>query len=234
MTISTQALITEGCARLGWPDTDSPKRARVLAAINEGERFIGQPFSVLYLQRKYSFTIGNSASSVAMPTSPAVDYGKAMSLRIVGQPGYLRYVPADRFVVGAMASYYDVGEDYPAVWTFMRDASGTMTIYVDPANTSGGNLTFELTAQQAVADLTDSSSNFSLLPDGYELTLLLGRAEAQIRRQLSRPDWKSKQDEFDDMLQAFYMSQRTTKTQPKTDAETVQRKRDDVELAPEA
>jgi hypothetical protein len=231
MTTSVQLLINEGLARVGWAD-EPAKRARFLAALNESERFIPAPGSFIYLTRKYPLTIANTASSVGMPTG--VDYGKAMSLRIVGQPGYLKYVPADRFMVSAIATYYDVGEDYPAVWTVMRDASGTMTIYVDPANSSGGNLTFELTAQQAVADLVDTTSSFSLLPDGYEWTLLLRRAEAQIRRQLSRPDWKAVQDEADELLQIFYTAQRTSKAWSATDAEAVSRKRDDVELAPEA
>lgn len=228
MATDIAALITEGCSRLGLDTVTAGHRARVLAALNEAERFISQPGSFLYLQKKYSVTLNSAASSVPLPTSPAIDFGKSMSLRIIGEPGYMTYVSPDRFMTKAGASFYALRNDRPAAWTLMRDASQVLTIYVDPANTTGGNLTLELTAQMAVTALVDSGSNFSLLPDGYELTLLLGRAVAQVKWQLDRPDWKPKQDETDQLLQLFHAGQRVSKAFTTTDPESVQRKQDEA------
>lgn len=235
MADHVQRLIDEGLNRLGWA-SDSAHRNRYLDKLNESEREIAQPGSFLYLQRLYSITLANNAVSAPLPTSPSVpniDFGKSMSLRIVSEPGYLTYYAPDRFRVGSASSYYALRNDRPSAWTLERDTSSVLTIFVDPANTTLGNLTLELSAQMAVTTLTDANTSFSLLPDGYEWTLLLGRAEAKLLGELDRPFYQAKKADNDALLQAFYSGQRTQKKFPQTDPETERRKADEDLLDPE-
>jgi len=234
MATSIQALITEVLRRIGLSTANADNRARALAKANEGERHIAQPGSFLYLSRLYAITLNNLASSIPMPTSPSIDFGKSMSLRIVGEPGYLDYYPHDRFRTGAISSFYALRNDRPSTWSFWRSANGIMTMYFNPANSVGANLSLELVAQQAVQPLIDDTISFSLLPETYEETLLAGFMEAKLRYELSRPGWKDKQDEFDELLEIFYTGQRTSKEEPHTDNEAALRKRADVETDPEA
>lgn len=234
MATSIQAIITQVCSRLGVSSAPASNRARGLEFANEGERLISQPGSFLYLSKRYPLILNNNAESIAMPTSPAVDYGKSMSLRIVGEKGYLTYYPHDRFMTGAVSSFYALRNNQPACWTFARDAAQVMTIFLNPKNTTGGNLSLELTAQMTVAALVDTPASFSLLPEGYELTLLAKYMEAEWGRVLSRPGAARVREEFDELLEIFYAAQRTSKEHAGTDTEASQRKQADVELHPEA
>jgi hypothetical protein len=224
MSTSVDKLISELEYRLGWAD-DAAHRLRCLNAINEAELFIAQQGSFLYLSCDRALSLANNTSSVAMPSGPLIDYGK---LAVVADDvGVLSYQPADTFYTAPLATFYSLRNTRPAVWRFGRDNSNALAIFfrgaTSPANTTGGSLAYTITYQQIPVALTDDAGSFSLLPSGYADTLLLARAEAELRRIMRSIGWEKKASEFSEQLTPFYAGQRTSKEEARTDPEVQQR-----------
>lgn len=224
MSTSVDKLISELEFRLGWPD-DAAHRLRCLNAINEAELFIAQQGSFLYLSCDRSLSLPNNASSVAMPSGPLVDYGKLAV--IADDVGVLAYQPVDTFYTVPMATFYSLRNTRPSAWRFGRDGSNAPAIFfrgtTSPANTTGGTLSYTITYQQIPVALADDPASFSLLPSGYADTLLLGRAESELRRIMRSAGWEKKAQEFTEQLTPFYAGQRTSKEEARTDPEVQQR-----------
>lgn len=224
MSTAVSTLIARLEYLLGWPD-DSAHRLKCLDAINEAELFIAQQGSFLYLSCDRALSLPNNASSVAMPSGPLIDYGK---LAVVADDvGVLSYQPVDTFYTAPMATFYSLRNTRPAAWRFGRDGANALAIFfrgtTTPANTTGGTLAYTITYQQIPVALVDDPASFSLLPSGYADTLLIARAEAELRRIQRSVGWQAKAQEFTDQLTPFYAGQRTSKEEARTDPEVQQR-----------
>jgi len=231
MPLSVDKLINRLEYDLGWPD-DVPHRAKALDFLNDADRYIAKQASCLYLNVTRPIVLASTASTIAAPTNPGWDYSKAATLE--DDIGVLRFLPRDRFKSGAVATAYSIRNTRPAVWTIGFDITQALFLFFDPANTTGAGITYNFSHQRVVTDLADNAGSFSLLPDGDEVTLLLGRAVAEARRILGRAGWQQKQEEVSAQLAVFYDGQRMTKEQPQTDMETQQRKQFDVATSPDA
>lgn len=224
MSTSVDLLVSQLEYLIGWPD-DAAHRVRCLKALNDAEQFIAQQGSFLYLSRDMQLSLPNNASSVAIPTGPNIDYGKLAV--IADDVGVLTYKPVDQFYTFPLATFYSLRNTRPAVWRWGRDSANAITIYfrgpTSPANTTGGSLAYTFTYQQIPAALIDLNTSFSLLPEGYADTLLMARAEAELRRIQRSIGWEKKGQEFIDQLTPFYAGQRTSKEEARTDPEVQQR-----------
>jgi len=219
---------------MGWGD-DAAHRAKCLDALNEAERYIATQGSFIYLSKQTTITLVNTPGSndfLPVPTSPAMDYGKFAVIR--DATGILTYLPPDQFPNGGIGTAYLLRPLVPAVWTLGLDSGSVPSFFFYPANTSVGSVAYTLRYQRAVTDLTDAGNSYSLLPEGYEQTLLIRRAEADLRRTLNRKNWDMLMGEFDKQISSFYNGQRTSKESSKTDNEVAQRKQFDTQTGPDA
>lgn len=216
---SVATLITDLCTRMGWSSTDSTARADALRQLNIEERRISQPYSMLYLQvvDTTSVALANTASSVTLPTC---DFGKPLT--IVG----LQFREIDALHEADDDTYGDYQSTRPGFWSVANTTATppVPTIYFSRANTTGSTITYTSIYQRIVAALTDSSSSFSVLPEGYEDTLLLDSAEAELKRQKREPDAMLLLERVREARESLYGSYRTTKERPMTDREQIDRK----------
>lgn len=228
MPATVQTLINNLCDRLGWSTADSAKRAIALEALNVSEKYISQQGSFLYLSKRSSLSVNSGASSAAAPAD--FDYGKAATL--VGDAGPLEYLPLGDFDAAAVRAAGNlVRTDRPGYWTFAFSGT-TATIFVKPTNGTGSSLSLTFVYQKFVADLADTGSSFSLLPEGVEKTLLLDRAEWWLKDKLGIPMRPKFIADLEDQLQAFYNAQRATKPEAQTDPEIVAAKTYERQLKP--
>jgi hypothetical protein len=223
-----QDLVTELCTRMAWSTAAGTQRTRALKEINRAEKWIAQQGSFLYLSKRDSLTLNNGASSVAAPSD--YDYGKAAA--IVGDSGLLEYKKLGDFdAIGMRTGGNMIRTDRPGYWTFAF-ATSTATIFLKPANTSGSNLSLTFTYQRRVAALTDATNSYSLLPETYEDTILLDRAEYYAKKMLGIPMGAKFIEELDSQLATFFGAQRTTNPESQPDGETEAAKIYETQLQP--
>lgn len=230
MSLHVQGMIDELIDRIAFPTTNNAgHRAQLLRQLNNSERWISQQGSFLYLQQRVTLALAHLATTVAAPTNPQLDSLKTAT--IAGDYGPLVYYPTGEFDEMAMDQTNAIRTTQPSSWTLAM--SGTvLTIFFDRQNQSGGLITYTFAYQRTPIDLVDLNSSFSLLPEGYERTLLMDRAEREIKRILRIPIEPWKLSEFEESMQAFASSQRTTKPEATTDAEIAAKKQYEVQLAP--
>lgn len=217
MAATITTLIGTITDRLGWGSADAAKRLIVLDALNKSEKFIAQQGSFLYLSKRSTINLLSATSSVASPAD--YDYGKAAA--IIGDLGPLEFKRLGEFdavILRTSSTGYSIRNDRPSFWTFAFSA-GVATIFFGPANTSGGTIAYTFTYQRTVVDLLDNSVSVSLLPEGYEQTILVDRAEWLIKDKLAAPMSPTFVQSITEGLQQFYGSQRTNKPEAITDPE---------------
>lgn len=220
-------LTTELCVRMGWPTAAGTHRTRALTELNRAHRWIAQQGSFLYLSKRSSLTVLSAASSAAAPAD--YDYGKAAAL--VGESGIIEYRELGVFdAVGLRTGGNVFRGNRPAYWTFAM-ATTTPTIFVKPANTTGGNITYTFTYQRRVDALVDGAGT-TALPEGYEDTILLDRAELVAKRLLGIPVTQRFEQELQEQIGTFFSAQRTTKPEAHTDQETEAAKVYETQLKP--
>lgn len=221
MSLSIQALITRLEYRLGWID-DSAHRAKALDFLNDSERYISTRGSWLYLRRKQTFVLANTLSSLAAPSNPAMDPGNQVV--ISDDIGKLTYLSPDDFPGLPASDFYAIRPTRPSSWTFALDSSNIPTIFFDRANTTGGQISYLIDYQRTVVDLADSGASFSLLPDGYEVAVLLEDAEARAMQYLRRAGWEQKRALIDKYIaNEFFSFQRSSKEQTMPDQDVARR-----------
>jgi len=225
-------LITNLAQRLDLDSTDATTRADMLRQLNISQQNVLQDHSLSFMSTSGTLSLPTSGggNSVAVPTT--IDRGKALTLgRAVGD-GEIEYV--------AQADWYRTNNDTyrmptqtePSYYTIAL-VSGVDTFLFKPANTSGGTLTIPYLAQLVPVAMTDAGGSFSMLPEGWEDTLLLDAAEAELRRFHGEPFWQEVFTRANDKKERLYSSYRTTKDQPNTDREQEERKVSREKLAPE-
>lgn len=222
-------LITNLCTRMGWATTSaSVPRADALRQLNIEERRISQSHSLSYLLVKTTIDIASTASTAVVPTTPAMDVGKSWSIgrSLADAKGKLIYVPPDEFEEMVIDGYGDWTATSPTIVMLANTTADppVPTFHFKPANTTGATLTLPITYQRVVAALTDGPSSYSVLPEGYEDTLLLESAEAELKRQRREPGWDVLAMRVEKAVGMFYQGYRISREKPTTDREQEERK----------
>lgn len=230
---SAQTLISNLAKRVDRNGDDPPTRVLILRQLNESQQSILQDRSLRFMEDNGTITLLSAASSAAVPTT--LDDGKTMALGRAAGDGELIYVPPDEWYTTHLDTYRMPTQTVPAYYTITQVA-GVRTFLFKPGNTSGGNLSIPYVAQLVPVAMTDSSSSYSMLPEGFEDTLLLDHAEIEWRRFNGDPIQAAPQfmvARTEEKKTALYESYRTTKEVAKTDREQMQRKNAREVLAPE-
>jgi len=230
---SADKLITDLAKRLDLDDTDTVKvRPDMLRQLNVSQQNELQDHSLSFLaaQGTLSLLTSGGGNSVAVPTT--IDRGKAITLGRASGDGELEYVPQSDWFRTNIDTYRQASQAEPSYFTIALVA-GVDTFLFKPANTSGGTLSIPYMAQLIPVAMTDANNSFSMLPEGWEDTLLLDSAEAELRRFHGEPFWQEVYARANDKKERLYASYRTTKEQPMTDREQKERKIAVETLAPE-
>jgi hypothetical protein len=187
-----QALTNRFCDRMAWSQGDNAARANALNALNEALQALAQLGSLDYLKVRASLTLANGFDFVDVSAlSPTIDISKQATIALPGgRKGQLTFLDEDKFLVAPMYEYGAWNTDRPSYWTWSMGAAAVPRVVFDRLNSTGGNLTFPFTYQQIEATLDDTTGTQALLPEGYELTLLLPFAECEEKRKLGYDGWK--------------------------------------------
>lgn len=209
-------LITDLAKRLDQDSTDSTVRADALRQLNISQKMICQDHSLRFLNG--SGTVSVIASSVTVPAT--IDDSKMMTLGKPSSDGEIEYVPPDEWF-RTRTDLYGEGAvpTEPSHYT-VAVVGGVLKLLFLPAALTA---TVPYLAQLLVTDMADGGG-FSVLPEGWEDTLLLDHAEMEMRRFLDEPQWQQLEARVNDKKERLYSSYRTTKEQAMTDREQPERK----------
>lgn len=225
-------LIADLAKRLDLDSTDSSVRADMLRQLNISQQAVLQDHSLRFMTTSDTLSLATANSSAAVPTT--LDDGKTMTLGRAGGDGALTYVPPDEWFTTRIDTYREPTSQasIPSCYTIAQVA-GVRTFLFKPGNTSGGTLSIPYLAQLIPVVMTDASNSYSMLPEGWEDTLLLDHAEVELRRFNGEAVPAHLLARAQDKQERLYASFRTSKEQPMTDREQSERKVAREELAPE-
>lgn len=229
-------LITDLAKRVDRDSTDTlVVRPAILRQLNISQQSVLQDQSLRFMLDNGTVSLLNNASSAAVPTT--IDDSKAMALGRSGGDGKLQYVPPDEWFITQQDTYRQPAGELliPSFYTIVQVA-GARTFLFKPSNTSGGTLAIPYLAQLIPVAMTDAGNSFSMLPEGFEDTLLLDHAEIEWRRFNGDPIQQAPSyllDRVRDKQAQLYNSYRTTKEMPVTDREQPERKIAREKYAPE-
>lgn len=220
---SADILITDILHRMGRDTTGTKERADCLHQLNISQHEICDEQSLRFLMSPGTLNV--VASSCAVPAT--IDPSKTMSLGRVSGDGEIPYVELDAWFTTAIDLYgQGTAQAEPTHYTIAGS-----TFLFKPAGLAA---TVPYLAQLRVVDLTDANNSFSMLPEGYEHTLLAIHAESELRRELNEPQVAELQDRAQKKREVLYGAERTTKLKPWVDREQKERKVEKAQLADEA
>lgn len=215
-------LVTRLCERMSWPTgpAPGPTRSVALRLLREADDWFSSLASHKYLERTEDLVLANLAETVAIPAW--VDMGKAMTLTVAGRPVTIK--PSDQFRRHTQYAYQAWGTTTPTECTIEGAAAGTMAFRFSVANGTGGGVTYRITAQQLRTALVDTGGSVLMIPETYETSIILERAEIQAKRE---NDIAVPPDQLADLgrvITVFLDQFRSTREVPKPDSEQVKRK----------
>lgn len=213
---------------VGWKATavaSDAERVDALNALNYAEKFIAQSEALSYLDFFSTLAVAGSGL-VAIPSD--CDYGKDYAIENAEGTDVIAFKPKDEFSRYS-SSTYDRVATTPFVHTIIIDsADSTLKFRFKPAVAATLNITY----QKIPPALTDAGGSFSMLPEGYELTILLTVAEQYIKRRKHALDADFLDAEGKAMLGMFYDKFRSSKQSAMTDQSREKRKIEEDRLAP--
>lgn len=220
---SADILITDILHRMGRDTTGVKERADTLHQLNISQHEICDEQSLRFLMT--SATINVVASTAAIPA--AIDPSKLITLGRVSGDGEIIYVELDAWFTTAIDLYgQGAAQTEPTHYT----VAGSNFLF----RPVGLTATIPYLAQLRVVDLTDANTSFSMLPEGYEHTLLAVDAEAELRRELNEPQADEMKQRARNKRDVLYGAERTTKLKPWVDREQKERKVEKAQLSDEA
>lgn len=220
-------LIDRICERLGWGSGgvgggSAAQRAAALTLLQESENWIAQQGSFKHLEREESVTLLTGTNIVAVPSW--VDIGKTMSMGLPDGNGDVKILPSDRWRRDTKHTYGAWGLTTPATCKIAADSSGAFFFWFDRTNGSGGNLVYPLSAQQLPNTLADNGVAVSSLPEGYETSLLLKRAEFEGKREIRAIVTDQERADLAQQMERFFDQYRSSKEESRPDTESIRRK----------
>jgi hypothetical protein len=220
--VPASQLVTDLLNRLNRNTVGVPERADALRQLNYSQSEIVQEHSLRFLVAPGTLSV--VAGSVAVPAT--VDDSKLITLGRVSGDGDIDYVELDRWYEVDTDTYLQSAQTEPYVYTIAG-----ATFLFKPTNFTGS---VPYIAQLLPVDMTDASNSFSVLPAGWEVTLLLIDAEYEMRRNINEPQTAELLARRNTKREALYGSYRTSKIQAKTDREQKERKIEKAQLSDEA
>ena len=220
-------LITDLAKRMGLnpgaTGDGSIERADMLRQLNVSQKEICGEHSLRFLIA--SGTLSVVGSSVAVPAT--IDDSKTITLGRVSGDGEIPYVPIDEWYREGVDTYSQgAAQTEPTLYTI----AGATMLFKPAALTA----TVPYLAQLLVTDMTDSAGSTSVLPNGWEDTLLLVDAEYELRRVRNMPQAVELLARRNAKREALYASYRTSKEVGKTDREQKERAISKKQLSDEA
>ena len=232
-------LITKLLMLVGWKATINPadqERVDALHFLNFAEKLISQSEALKYLDVRTTIALLTATSDVAVPSAPVIDFGKDYWIETAGLDGLIPSSPPDEFAAMSLQNM-TTGDRLTANPTrhlaALDGATTTMKFFFKPGNTSGSTMNLPITYQRIVPELIDDAASVSLLPETYEITLLLRVAELEIKRLRNEAGWEQLRDEVNGQngqLDLFYSKFRANKKTTQTDANLERRKVEDDQL----
>lgn len=227
-------LVTDLCKRLdlnpGAVGDGSADRTDMLRQLNISQQQLTQEESLSFMLADDTLTLNSAASSAAVPST--IDVGKGVTLGRASGDGEIEWVPPDEWYRTHLDTYRMPSQAAPSYFTIAR-VSSVSTFLFKPPNTSGGPLTIPYKAHIVATALTDATDSLSVLPEGWENTILLDLAELELRKLNGEPIPEYLPPRVRDGRKALYANYRTTKEQPMTDREQAERKQAREVFAPE-
>lgn len=228
--LTGQALIDQLSARFGYGAVPTvAQRAAALSLLQAAEIWIAQQGSFKHLERETTLTLGNTLDFIDLPSW--VDFGKTMSLGLPNGNGELKILPSDQFRRDTKYTYGAWRLTSPQSCHLALDTTGaTQRFIFDRANTTGGNLVYPFSAQQLPNTIVDDTNpaHGSSLPDGYEISILLKRAEFEGKREVRALVSQKEFDDLDAQMGHFFDQYRSSKEVPKPDSESLARKKSEL------
>jgi hypothetical protein len=222
---SADILITDILHRMGRDTTGVKERADVLHQLNISQHEICDEQSLRFLMTPPTATLAVVASTCAVPAT--IDPSKTMTLGRPSGDGEITYVELDAWYTTAIDLYgQGSAQTEPTHYT----VAGSNFYFKPPAL----NATVPYLAQLRVVDMTDANNSYSMLPEGYEHTLLAVDCEAELRRELNEPQAAELKARADRKREVLYGAERTTKLKAWVDREQKERKVEKAQLADEA
>jgi len=220
--VPASQLITDLLNRLNLNTAGTLERVDALRLLNYSQREICQEHSLSFLYPPGTLSVVTGAATI-----PAtIDAGKLLTLGRVSGDGDIDYVELDRWYEADTDTYLQPAQTEPYVYTI----AGSQFLF-KPSTFSG---TVPYIAQLLVVDMTDASNSYSVLPEGWETSLLLIDAEYEYRRLQNEPQTTELLARRNAKREALYGSYRTSKIQAKTDREQKERKIEKAQLSDEA
>lgn len=226
----TNGLIDRLLTLVGWKvtsTTSDQERIDALAACNFAEQFIAQAEALSYLRVRS--TLSANATGVAVPAD--LDFGKDYTIETSDVTDVVAYKSPDEFARFASADYDRVASKAAVHLLAVDGSDSILKFFFKPTPVTE---VLPITYQQIPPALTDSNASFSLLPAGYEVTILLTVAEQYIKRRRHAIDADFLDAAAKDMLGAFYDKFRDNKQKAVTDQNRQRRKIEEEQLAPGA
>lgn len=210
------ALITDLATRMDLDSTNATVRVDMLRQLNISLKEICQDHSLRFLVTQGTLSV--ASSSVAVPST--IDDSKALTLGRPDGTGEIEYVPTDEWYRTRIDTYGEPATPTEPTHYTVALVAGVNTFLFKPA---GLTATVPYLAQAIVTALADNATG-SVLPEGFEDTLLLDHAEGELRRAMNEPFWQELAARANEKKERLYSSYRTTKEQPMTDREQEERK----------
>ncbi len=223
-------LITDLAKRLDQDSADATVQADMLRQLNISQQAICQDHSLRFLNTNGTVTLNSAVSSAAVPTT--LDDGKSFTLGRAAGDGEIEYVPPDEWFRVHLDTYRMPTQTGPSHYTIAL-VSGVNTLLFKPGNTSGLAMSIPYMGQAVPVAMTNSGASFSVLPEGWEDTLLLDHAEIELRRFHGEAIPSYLAERAAEKQERLYASYRTTKEQAMTDREQPERKIAREQFAPE-
>jgi len=223
-------LISDLAKRIDLDPADPTVQADMLRQLNISQMSLLQDHSLRFMQDYSTVTLLSAASTAAVPTT--IDDGKTLTLGRVSGDGEIEYVPIDEWFTTNIDTYRQPAQTGPSYYTIAQVA-GVRTFLFKPGNTSGGSMAIPIAGQLVPVAMTNASNSYSMLPEGWEDTLLLDHAEVELRRFADEAAPDDLIARATDKQERLYSSYRTTKETGTTDREQVEMKNAREKLGPE-
>jgi hypothetical protein len=221
--LTGNVLVDRLCDRMAWSKAAaSAQRLAAIRLLQEADDWFSALASHKHLERTDDLVLANNADTVAVPAW--VDVGKSMQLDAPDGTD-VDILPADKFRRETQYTYGAWGLTTPKVCTIRgAGATGVLSFVFSRTNGTGGNLTFKLTAQQLRTPLTDDGGSTLLIPETYETSIILTRAEHKGKGEIRAIVTDREREDFQGVVDAFLDQFRSTREVPKPDSEQVKRK----------
>lgn len=205
--------------------TTDKERVTALRALDLCEKYLSQGGAYKHLETRDSIYLEPDADTVEIPDG--MDFGKDYTLWSPDGLGRVDVKPADQFTPNSASAYDSIGTTPLCAMLACDAADGKMKFWFNRANATLNEIAYPISFQRQVVNLTDGVAGpgtESVLPEGYEITILLPCAEELIKSRRSDPSLVALSPRLQERVAAFYDKYRSNKKDTVTDSNLQRRK----------